>query len=113
MKPFQQTTMKRFNTGKNRVIEKSVRVNPIRRFSTRSNRGTAPALRRILNRTNQLHAADETTAEFIGGYMPRLRRFYAMSWKHSNSIPVCRGVGQRKHDWARLALTLLLATVFT
>ncbi|HKE32776.1 MAG TPA: TonB-dependent receptor [Candidatus Angelobacter sp.] len=45
--------------------------------------------------------------------MPRLRRFYAMSWKHSNSIPVCRGVGQRKHDWARLALTLLLATVFT
>src|SRR5215813_8176652 len=113
MKPFQQTTMKRFNTGKNRIIEKSVRVNPIRRFSTRSNRGTAPALRRILNRTNQLHAADETTAEFIGGYMPRLRRFYAMSWKHSNSIPVCRGVGQRKHDWARLALTLLLATVFT
>ena len=45
--------------------------------------------------------------------MPRLCRFFAMPWKHSNSIPGCRGVGQRKHDWARLALTLLLATVFT
>src|SRR5215469_6539415 len=112
MKPFQQTTMNRFNTGKSGSFNKPGKVNPIRRFSPRTIRGTAPALRRVLDRTNQLHAAEETTAEIIGGYMPRLRRFFAMPWKHSNSIPGCRGVGQRKHEWVPCGLTLLFCLVF-